>query len=42
MKPEPLGGGVVALVEQGLEGFEDEGLILFGRGLVMSVSLRFG
>jgi DNA-directed RNA polymerase subunit RPC12/RpoP len=30
--PEPLGSGVVALVEQGFEGFEDEGL-LFGRGL---------
>jgi hypothetical protein len=31
--PEPLGGGVVALVEKGLECFEDDGLILFGRGL---------
>jgi hypothetical protein len=31
--PEPFGGGVVALVEQRVEGFEDERLILFGCGL---------
>lgn len=32
--PEPFGGGVVALVEQRVEGFEDERLVLFGRGLI--------
>jgi hypothetical protein len=31
--PEPLGGGVVALVEKGLECFEDDGLVPLGRGL---------
>jgi hypothetical protein len=36
--PEPLGGGVVALVEQGLECFEDNRLVV----LVMSVSLSLG
>jgi hypothetical protein len=28
--PEPLGPRIVALVEQGLEGFEHEGFVLFG------------
>jgi hypothetical protein len=31
--PKPLGAGEVALVEQGLECFQDDGLILLGRGL---------
>jgi hypothetical protein len=31
--PKPLGGGIVALIEQRLKGFEDEGFVLFGRGL---------
>ena len=28
--PEPLGPCIVALIEQGLEGFEHEGFVLFG------------
>src|SRR5580704_16794619 len=30
IRPEPFGGRVVALVEQRVEGFENEHLILFG------------
>src|SRR5262249_17320695 len=30
--PEPFGGGVVALVEQRVEGFEDERLVVLGGG----------
>jgi hypothetical protein len=33
IRPEPFGIGVIALVEQRVEGFEDEGFVLFGRGL---------
>jgi hypothetical protein len=31
--PEPLGAGIVALIEQGIEGLEDEDFVPLGCGL---------